>query len=570
MTEPEPPLSRRAAREAEAAARRRRGPKATSESAASTPPEPPTGDDEATTELPATELPPTVQLSARDAAVLGDAPTQLLAAEGEGAPESAPTGIGATGIGAFVRRHPRAVLTTSLAVGFLLVASGALFAGVAVGSSQSVAAPVPTLTASATPEPDPRVIPASVQAPSRLRTCSINAIAQDARLAEFFGSVVNATTGEVLFERNGQTAVRTASALKVITSAAALSVLGPDFRMTTRVVAGSTADTVVLVGGGDATLSRLPAGQESIYRGAPKLSDLAAQVVGAYVAANPEGPGITSLVLDASYWNPADAWHPTWNLDRIPAGFQAPATALMVDGDRSDPRAQTSARSDDPIGRAGSAFAQALADAGNPAGVPAVTAGSAVGGTVLGQVQSQPVSTLIGQMLPNSDNMLGEMLARVTSKQLGLDGSTASLTQAITSALNTYGVPTEGLIIKDGSGLATDNAVPPRYLAQLFSVINARGGSLGIIVDALPVAGVSGTLGSRFTGDNAAARGAVTAKTGFLRSAHTLAGVVRAADGSVLSFAFYAVRDGIASSARDGLDTITTAAFRCGDNLSNN
>lgn len=560
MTEQEPPLSRRARREAEAAAGRpSRGDR--SDSRMPSAPDPETAallgePGEPTVAMPTTVLPadavPTTALPAAEAAAASDAP---------GAAEP-------RGIGAFVRAHPRAVLATALGVGFMLLATGALFAGVAVGSAQGAPAPVPT--ASPTPTLEARALPATVAPPSRLRTCTIDAIARDERLTQFYGSVVNTATGEVLFEREGQTPVRTASTLKVLTAAAALAVLGPDFRMTTRVVAGSTPGTVVLVGGGDATLSRLPIGEESIYRGAPKLADLAAQVVAAHAAANPDAPGITSLVIDASYWSAADAWHPTWNRDRISAGFQAPATALMVDGDRADPRQQTSPRSEDPIGRAAAAFAQALADAGNPEGVPTISTGSAVGGSVLGQVQSQPVSTLIAQMLPNSDNMLGEMLARVTSKQLGLDGSTASLTRAITGALNTYGVPTDGLVIKDGSGLATDNAVPARYMAQLFSVINGRSANLGIIMDALPVAGVSGTLAGRFTGSNAIARGNVTAKTGFLRSAHTLAGVVRAADGTTLSFAFFAVRDGIADSARAALDTVTTAVFTCGDNLSNN
>ncbi len=503
----------------------------------------------APTELLGAPAAPTVVLAAPEAAVDADKPA-------------------ATGIGAFVRAHPRAVLTTSLSVAFLLLGSGAVFAGIAVGSAQAAPVPVPTVTV--TPEPDPRALPATIADPSRLRTCSVAALARDDRLDEFFGSVINASTGEVLWDRRADRAVRTASVLKVITAAAALSALGPDYRMTTRVVTGSTTGSVVLVGGGDATLSRLPAGQESIYRGAPKLSDLAAQTVAAYAAANPDEPGITTLVLDSTYWNPSDNWHETWNRDRIPAGFQAPATALMVDGDRNDPRAQTSARSNDPITRAGQWFAQALADAGNPAGVPAITTGAAVGGTTLGQVQSQPVSTLIGQMLPNSDNTIGEMLARVISKQIGLDGSTASLTQAITGALNTYGVPTDGIVIKDGSGLATDNAVPARYMAQLFAVINTRERNLGIIMDSLPVAGVSGSLASRFTGPNALARGNVIAKTGWLRSAYTLSGVIRAADGTPLSFALYSVRDGISESAKAAHDTLAAAMFTCGDNLSNN
>lgn len=483
-------------------------------------------------------------------------------------PASAPVEPEAKGIGAFVRKHPRAVLATALSVSFLLLGSAAVFAGIAVGSAQ--AAPVPVPTATPTPTPDPRPLPGAIADPSRLRTCSIAALARDDRLDEFFGSVVNATTGEVLWDRQAERAVRTASVLKVITAAAALSALGPDHRMTTRVVSGSTPGTVVLVGGGDATISRLPGGQESIYRGAPKLSDLAAQTVAAYAAANPDAPGITNLVLDSTFWNPADNWHETWNRDRIPAGFQAPATALMVDGDRNDPRAQTSARSNDPIARAGQWFAQALADAGNPAGLPTISRGAAVGGTTLGQVQSQPVSVLIGQMLPNSDNTLGEMLARAVSKEIGLDGSTASLTQAITGALNTYGVPTRDLIIKDGSGLATDNAVPAIYMAQLFAQINKRDRNLDIIMDALPVAGVSGTLASRFTGANSVARGNVTAKTGWLRSAYSLSGVIRAADGTPLTFAFYSVRTGIPESAKAAQDTLAAAIYTCGDNLSNN
>jgi D-alanyl-D-alanine carboxypeptidase/D-alanyl-D-alanine-endopeptidase (penicillin-binding protein 4) len=45
---------------------------------------------------------------------------------------------------------------------------------------------------------------------------------------------------------------------------------------------------------------------------------------------------------------------------------------------------------------------------------------------------------------------------------------------------------------------------------------------------------------------------------------------VQAADGTVLTFAFYAIGDGIQSNAREALDTLTTGVFNCGDNLSNN
>lgn len=500
--------------------------------------------------------------------LLAPAATAGAAAPGSIADPTEPAEPANRGIGAFVRAHPRAVLATALGVGFLLLATGSLFAGIAVGSAQ--ATPVPVVTESPTAAPDPRALPAVIAAPSRLRTCSIAGLADDDRLNQLFASVVNVATGEVLFERDGETPARPAGTVKVLTAAAALAVLGTDFRLSTRVVAGSTPGTVVLVGGGDATLSRLPTGQESVYRGAPKLDDLAAQVVAAYATANPDEPGITTLVVDATYWPAGDAWNPRWNRDRISAGIQAPATALMVDGDRSDPRQQVSPRSNDPVARAAQAFANALAAAGNPAGVPTITSGAAVGGTVLGQVQSQPVSTLVTQMLTGTDYVLAEMLARVTSKQLGLAGTTASLSGAITGALNPYGVPTDGIVLTDGSGLASDNAVPAQYLAQLSALINGRSGNLGLIQDALPVAGVSGSLAGRFGGPNAIARGAVTAMPGQLPSVHSLAGTAEASDGTLLSFGFSAVRDGIPTSARDALDTLTAALVTCGDNLAPN
>jgi D-alanyl-D-alanine carboxypeptidase/D-alanyl-D-alanine-endopeptidase (penicillin-binding protein 4) len=270
-------------------------------------------------------------------------------------------------------------------------------------------------------------------------------------------------------------------------------------------------------------------------------------------------------------WDSGDSWDDSWNRKEQYDGYQAEVTALMVDGDRDDPFSLVSSRSDDPINRATSAFLDAL-DADNPA----VTTGSAASSTVLGQVQSATVSTLLDFMLLNSDNVLAENLARTVSVQTGLDGSAASLAQAIPSALAKYGVPTQGLGIRDGSGLSALNGVPPKYVAELMTQIRGEGNDLGIILRALPVAGVSGTLSGRFTGDNAAAQGQVYAKTGWLDDEYALAGLINAADGTPLSFAFYAIRPGVGldsdsgDAAKYALDTLATAAFRCGNNTSNN
>ena len=441
------------------------------------------------------------------------------------------------------------------AVVFVLVGTAAVFAGIASGSGPTAAEPVPTETIE--PRPQPSAIPGA----SRLRTCSVAAIVADPRLSTFAGYVVNANTGETLFDRNGTTPQRTGSVLKVLTAAAALSALGPAAQMTTSVIDGSSPGVIVLRGGGDPTLATTTS---TVYAGAPQISDLADVAMAKYNQLHPGVP-VTEIVLDSTLWDPADSWDDSWLRKEQDDGYQAEVTALMVDGGRADPSSNVSTRTSDPIGDAGRAFADA-------AGLSGVTfsTGAAVGSVVLASVKSQPISTLIGQMLISSDNVLAENLARITSKSLGFDGSSASLAQAIPGALVPYGLDTTKVTVRDGSGLSDLNAVSPQFVTSLMSKVRAGEQNLGIIYSSLPVAGESGSLAGRFNGNNAIATGQVIAKTGWLDAAYSLAGIVNAADGTPLSFAFYSIRDGITEDAKEAQDTLATGLFSCGDNLSNN
>lgn len=468
------------------------------------------------------------------------------------------------GIMALVRKHPTRWLIGALGVAFLMLGTGAVFAGVAYGSTAGV--PAPTETQLAT-----RSQPVTEPTPMALRTCSVMALAYDPRMLNgLFGSVRRADTGEELFNLRGTVPERTASTLKVLTAAAAVMQLGADYQITTSVVSGTTPGTIVLVGRGDATLSAMPPGTESVYSGAPKLSTLAAAVIAQYSAANP-GQKITNVVLDASYWNPSDKWDPSWKRSEQTIGYHSEVTALQVDGDRADPTKQTSPRSTDPIARAGEAFVAALKDA-DPGNVVAndvsITTGIANNGNVLAEVKSQPLRVLIPQMLLNSDNTLAEMIARIVSKESGLGGSAASLQQAIPSLLWPEDPETaRSVVIKDGSGLSENNAVPADVMSEFMRRVASGGENLDVVRDALPVAGKSGSLSNRFTGANEIARGFVVAKTGWIDTEYSLAGFMDAADGTRLTFAFYAVGDGIQDDAKEALDTLTTAVFTCGDNL---
>ena len=478
----------------------------------------------------------------------------------DGAP--APSGFLA---GVFTR-HPRTWVAAALSVVFVLLGTGSVFAGSLVGSGTPAevhqAAPLIVASASPTPTPDPaRPVPANPAAATPLRTCSVASLAADPRLRTFEGAVVNTATGEVLFDRAASKPAPTASVLKILTAAAALAILGPDARLTTKVYKGAEPGSIVLVGGGDPTLN---AGSTTVYGGAPTVADLAAQTKAAWQKDGDQP--ITKVILDAPMWDPADNWNASWGERALADGDQTRVNALMVDAGRLDPSRGSSKRSATPVTDAGTAFAKAL---GLAPGVEVVP-GTGTTGEPIAQVQSQPVKTLIGQMLLDSDNTMGEMLARVTSVSSGAGGTSASLATVIPKALAAYGIPTTGIVIKDGSGLSPDNAVPPAYLAALMTKVLSGKQNLGLIYSALPVAGKTGTLKTRFSGASGAARGLVNAKTGWIGSSRTLAGLAHSPDGSTLSFAFFALGNNVAANAMTALDTLTAGILGCGNNLSNN
>lgn len=478
------------------------------------------------------------------------------------------------GIVALIRRHPAAWLAAALTVGFVLLGSGAVLAGAAVGGARetTAAAPAPSPTAtSAEPEEElPRAVPESIAAASRLRTCSVAGYTSADAIQTLYGSVVNVDTGEALLDREAGSAQPTGSVMKLLMASAVLAQFGPDHTFQTRVVQGATPGAIVLVGGGDPTLSRLPEGQQPYaFRNAPKLSDLAAQVRASVPADQP----ITELILDATLWDAAGGWNPNWDRTDEPAyglatrGYATPSTALMVDGGRANPQALVSERTLDPVAQAGEFFQQALAAQGIQVG--SVSTGEAPdGAAVLAEVSSQSTGTLITQLMSPSDNVVSDALARQVAIAQGLDGSWSSLQTAIPSALRGYGVDTSALKVDDGSGLSRQNGVPTSYVTQLMAKMIQREQNLGIVYDAMPTAG--GNMPSdRFTGEAADARGSVRAKSGWIEPVRALAGHITATDGSNLAFAFFSV-GGDDASRNVAIDALTAAVYRCGDNLSNN
>jgi D-alanyl-D-alanine carboxypeptidase/D-alanyl-D-alanine-endopeptidase (penicillin-binding protein 4) len=170
-------------------------------------------------------------------------------------------------------------------------------------------------------------------------------------------------------------------------------------------------------------------------------------------------------------------------------------------------------------------------------------------------------------MLQVSDNTEAEYLARLVSKQLGYDGSYASVDAAIKAALTRAGLDTTGLLLKDGSGEDETNLVSATFINSLLKKILNNEGNFGIIKQSLPIAGESGSLANRFKDLNVDAAGHILAKTGWTRHEYSLAGIIMAKDGTDLVFSIATIGD-VNATAKEAIDNMATGIYRCGNKLS--
>lgn len=434
----------------------------------------------------------------------------------------------------------------------IVVAAAALV--VNRGSDESVAvdpAPPP-----ATAEPAVVPVSDSADAPTeRGLADALRVVAADPNLGRFTGRITDALTGEQLWAQGADVPMQPASTNKVLTAAAALLTLDRDARLTTRVVSTSPG-VIVLVAGGDQTLSAAPAKEDTWYRDAARISDLADQV-------RRSGVDVRSVQVDVSFYaGPTMA--PGWDPLDIDGGDIAPMEAIMLDGGRTQPVSVESRRSRTPALDAGRALATALRL--DPAKVTVLPPGrSAPDGDEIASVQSAPLMERLRQMMHASDNVMAESIGREVADAQGRPRSFAGAAQAVQDALDDAGIDTSGARLLDSSGLSVDNRLTAETLDE---IIQAAAGestpALRPLVDLLAIAGGSGTMSNRYhdAEPGRAALGYLRAKTGSLTGTNTLAGIVTDESGRVLTFALLSNDAG--PTGRTSLDAFAATLRSCG------
>ncbi|MFJ7195559.1 D-alanyl-D-alanine carboxypeptidase/D-alanyl-D-alanine-endopeptidase [Streptomyces sp. NPDC098926] len=351
--------------------------------------------------------------------------------------------------------------------------------------------------------------------------------------------VIDTAGGERLYGQGADTPMTPASTVKIATTAAALSALGPDHRIATTVRASADLRSIVLTGGGDPTLDKAA------------LRGLATDTARAL---KERGVDKVRLAYDTSRYS-GPARHPIGPNENI-----APVSALMTDEGRLDSTDSGPApRSDDPAGDTARTFARLLHGAGIATGSGPKPGRPAAGSEKVAEHRSAPLSALVERALTNSDNDIAEALARQTALAAGEPADFDGGRRAVTAQLKKLGLPLKGADLADGSGLNRKDKVTAGLLAGLLArAADPDHPELRPVLTGLPVAGFSGTLSDRYTG-RSAGTGLIRAKTGTLTGVNTLAGTVVDRRGRLLAFAFLASGTTSPSDAQSALDRLATA-----------
>jgi D-alanyl-D-alanine carboxypeptidase/D-alanyl-D-alanine-endopeptidase (penicillin-binding protein 4) len=318
--------------------------------------------------------------------------------------------------------------------------------------------------------------------------------------------VFDLQSGTTLFAHNARLRLRPASNEKLATTYAALTALGPSFRIETDVLGEGQQDgttwqgNLVLKGYGDPALSFA------------QVNSLARQVAAAGIR------HVSGRILGDESWfdtrRTGLGWKPQFYLHESPA-----LSALIVNRGWTG-RYETTR----PALTAAQLFRRDLRRAGIT-----VHGGAALGvasdeAAPLAQVQSAPLSALVRRMDVYSDNFYAEMLLKEVGAVQGTFGSAPAGLAVERRLLREAGVPLGGVRMVDGSGLSLLDRWTPLGLATLLRTMWQDEDLRPYLVAALPIAGETGTLEHRMR--KAPARGLVRAKTGTTGNASSLSGFV--------------------------------------------
>lgn len=443
----------------------------------------------------------------------------------------------------------------------------------------------------------------SAQAPARnLRHALVPAVERARRAVPRLGvSVIDVATGKEVYGYHATRPLIPASNMKLLTTAAALTALGPGFQFETavltrgEVVDGTLHGDLAIVGGGDPNFSgRLHAGDSlAVFKQwAKRLEQAGIRRIDGDI-----------LLVDGLF--DRQLIHPNWPRDQLDRWYEAPISALSFNDNcvlvRMRPGAVGApARVDllPDVGamslvnrsrtiRSGSArlilgrggetpaleltgtistrnggwerwitvrdpgayFAAALREAFSRQGISIAGAARQSRHLAPGEwrrafVHRSDLLTAIEVTNKRSQNFYAESILKLMGARACGDGSWPGGVRAVRETLDALGLP-EGYHQVDGSGMSRENRAAPRHFATLLRLM-ARHRYGREFMRSLPYSGEKDlTWEDRL--DKPPYAGNVFAKTGSLRGVSALSGYAKSSSGTL--YAFSILMNGVRSQA---------------------
>ena len=377
--------------------------------------------------------------------------------------------------------------------------------------------------------------------------------------------IVNPRTGDTLYSKNAGKLFMPASNMKIITSAAALALLGPDYTYKTTFLAdGAVGDSLLdgnllVIGRGDPTISDNMRGLATVVmdsladsvraHGIRQVSGALARVGNAFPDST-HGYGWEWDDLGEYYGSGVDEL--IFNEGMAPTTLRPPPDSVrdsLYSGPAKDPGTGYLNAFNDALTRKQILVEAGVMDSILPTPIKMDT---------LFTYTSPPMRNILPALMKPSQNQIAEILLKTIGLERGGMGTADSARKIVGQQLLSWGVQPDGFIIRDGSGLSRHDLLTPETIVKVLDKMQADT-AFAVFYNAMPIAGVDGTLKDRMKGTPA--EGNVRAKTGSISAARSLSGYVTTADGERLIFSILANNWSTPSSAVTGVADQIAAAL---------
>lgn len=293
--------------------------------------------------------------------------------------------------------------------------------------------------------------------------------------------VIDESTGEVIFEKNSNSLRKPASVQKILAAVAALTYMQPTDTFTTTVSLGQRTRTLVIEGARDPWMSFNH--KEALRLGRTSLPRIEYNSLSALQEANLEPVERTTIYYTNLY---------SQEISHIKNFYKKRGITASLK--RVSPREATELKAEEIL-----------------------------------VSHSPELQRMLAFFLTWSDNVLTERIARLAALKAGESFDDDGVGVIFAGILESYGINSAPLLVKDASGLSHDNRITARQVGSLLLKIR-HDAQFAPVVSGLPIGGITGTLKDRFTKTAPEAVGLVKAKTGTLNGTTNLAGYIESED----------------------------------------